>query len=223
MKNQLLSQSLPARLPGVEFLPSLSLSPGRLHEFCGFSRRFLAVILARAMEGPVFWIRPARQVERLHGDGMAGLVEPRRFTFVAPHRAIDLLWAMEETLRAGIVPLVICELPGIPGLTPVRRLHLAAEQGRERTGRAPLGVVLLAGEGGAPGVESRWHMAPRAGRHVSWRLSRRRARMQPPGEWVVSRSADGGFRLDRGARGSFPDPSGAAQSAVALSAMNPAS
>ncbi len=229
MKNHLLASFSPPTGREIPFLPGLGLTPGRLHEFCGFSRRMLAVILALAMDGPVFWLRPARQVEHLHGDALAALggpAFPARFTFVTPRRDLDLLWSMEEILRAGIVPLVICELPAIPGLTPVRRLHLAARNGADRPGerrfqqdiqkngqkngqknrqenRAPLGVILLAGAGGAPGVESRWHMAPEPvapmpvapdspadaapAETVSWRLERRRARMQPLRGWTLRR------------------------------------
>ncbi len=223
MKNHLLASFSPPIGREIAFLPGLHLTSGRLHEFCGFSRRMLAVILARAMDGPVFWLRPARQVERLHGDALAGLgggdaggdvggdaggAFPGRFTFVTPRRDLDLLWSMEEILRAGIVPLVICELPAIPDLTPVRRLHLAARagaRGKAPDDPAPLGVILLAGAGGAPGVESRWHMAPMplvptaptAGsprpdttppaETACWRLERRRARMQPPRGWKLCR------------------------------------
>ncbi len=220
MKNHPIASFLPSAGPlagpQVEFLPDLGLTAGRVHEFCGFSRRMLAVILARAMNGPVFWLRPARQVEHLHGDALAALggpAFPARFTFVTPRRDLDLLWSMEEILRAGIVPLVICELPAIPGLTPVRRLHLAARNGADRPGegrfqqdiqkngqenRAPLGVILLAGAGGAPGVESRWHMAPlpvgpdspadaAPAETTFWRLERRRARMQPLRGWTLCR------------------------------------
>ena len=166
---------------GVRFLDRLALAPGRVHELCGPSRRTLALIVANACEGEVFWISPAWESDRLHGDGVAGFVEPGRLTFVTPRRAEDLLWCAEEALRSGAVPLVVADLPGPPALTPIRRLHLAAETGTAH-GKLPLGLVLTP-EGAAPGVESRWAFAQA---DDGWRLERQRARTAPPAVWSVA-------------------------------------
>jgi protein ImuA len=175
--------------PGLPFLGDLCLAPARVHEFCGPARRTLALIAARRIEGPVFWISPGWLWDRLHGDGVAEIIPPGRLTFVTPRRAEDLLWSMEEVLRAGCVPLVICEVPGIPHLTPVRRLHLAAETAAREHGTTPLGLLLIPGAGGAPGVESRWHMKPaHSGHDQHWQLERRRARMDPLASWQISRT-----------------------------------
>ncbi len=179
--------------PSVPFLGRFGLPAGRAHEFCGPARRRLALWLARGTEGPVMWIRPAWHPDRLHMAGVRAEIVPGRLVFVEPVRTEDLLWSMEEALRAGIVPLVVTELTDPPGLTPVRRLHLAAEAGAARTGRAPLGLLLTPGGGGAAGVETRWrldpgHVAPDA---EGWRLSRLRAREAPPGTWRVRRAVSG--------------------------------
>jgi len=172
---------------GLAFLPGLTLVPARVHEFCGPARRLLALIVAKATSGPVFWIGPGWAHDRLHGDGVADLIAPGRITFVSPARTEDLLWSMEETLRAGCVPLVVCECPGIPGLTPVRRLHLAAETAARETGQVPLGLLLIAGAGGAPGAETRWYTAQN---HTAirscWQIERRRTRMEPPKSWLMT-------------------------------------
>lgn len=181
--------------PALPVLGEIALAPARLHEICGPARHLLALLVAAATTGPVFWIAPAWAQGRLNPDGMAALVPPERFTFLTPQRAPDLLWTLEEALRAGAVPLVVAELPAPPGLTPVRRLHLAAETGAGEGRGAPLGLILTPGEGGAPGVETRWHAAPaHAPGRRAWTVARRRARTLPPATWTLSR-AQGRFTL----------------------------
>lgn len=174
--------------PAVKFLNDLTLQRARVHEFCGASRRRLALKLAGALAGPVFWIRPAWGAGQLHAEGMVGLVDPSRFIFMTPKRPEDLLWTMEESLRAGLVPLVVADLPGPPGLTSVRRLQLAAESGAQDGRVPPLGVILTPEGGGAPGVESRWSLTPKhgSGRDDAWALVRLRARMQPEKSWSLT-------------------------------------
>jgi protein ImuA len=184
----------PAR-PGLQLCGRFDLPGARAHEFCGSARRRLALWLARgdAQAGEVLWIRPDWHPDALHMAGVRGEIDPGRLIFVEVCRPADLLWCMEEALRAGLVKLVVADLPEPPGLTPVRRLHLAAEAGAERTGRAPLGLLLTPGDGGAAGVETRWrlrpdHPAPDSDR---WHLSRLRARTAPPDDWTVTRDAQG--------------------------------
>lgn len=182
--------TVPAR-PPLRVLEGMTLASGRLHEFCGPSRHLLAMLVAAATEGPVIWIAPDWAIDRLNPDGMAAIVGPERFIFVTPKHPIDLLWALEETLRSGAVAVAVAELPDLPGLTPVRRLHLAAQNGATAGRGTELGLILTPGEGGASGVESRWHLTPRHGPQGrrAWALSRRRARTLPPAEWSLRRKA----------------------------------
>jgi len=178
----------------LRLVGELGLTPGRVHEFCGSARQTAAVWVMAGTEGPVIWIASASQRDRLHGQGLAALMDPGRIVFVSPRRVPDLLWSMEEALRAGVVPLVVAELPVPPALTPVRRLTLAAETGAEigaATGLRTTGLLLTPGPGGAAGVESRWHLAPRhKGETRAWSLERRRARMEPPRTWAVRAQGD---------------------------------
>ena len=182
--------------PIQPLLGRLGLARGRVHEFCGPARQMLVAALLRDSSVPVLWIRPVWQAERLLCDGLSPLADPARLILVNAPRAEELPWAMEEGLRSGAVALVVAEAPTLPGLTGVRRLHLAAEAGAEAArmaGRlAPLGLILSPGAGGAPGVESRWHMAPDHAPGVwRWHLSRLRARSEPPRDWRVGRDAAG--------------------------------
>ena len=173
----------PPSAPGPD--GGLGLAAGRVHELCGPGRRTLALVVAAALPGPVVWIAPARAAERLHPEGVLPLLDPARLIFVTPRRAEDLMWCLEEALRSGAAAAVVAELAAPPGLTPVRRLHLAAEAaaGPHR----PTGLILTPGDGGAAGVESRWHLAPRHGPGGDrWRLERRRARTAPPAAWDMT-------------------------------------
>ncbi|MBN2906112.1 MAG: hypothetical protein JXJ18_05340 [Rhodobacteraceae bacterium] len=194
MPHPMLTRAPHRPAPALTALGALSLTQARAHEACGPARHMLALIWAAAVHGPVIWIAPAWTPARLYPDTVAEWMAPGRLILVTPKRAEDLLWSMEEVLRSGAVPLVVADLPGPPGLTPVRRLHLAAQTGAEigaDAGRAPpLGLILTPGAGGAAGVESRWHMAPRhtPGR-TEWALERRRARTAPPRAWTLRATA----------------------------------
>lgn len=181
----------------------IGLARGRLHEFRGPSRVALAVQVMAECAGPVLWITPGWQAERLYPDGVAALADPARLICARARRPEDILWAMEEGLRSGAVPLVVAEVPAAPGLTPVRRLQLAAEAGAEAAhhagrGIVPLGVMLTGGEAGAAGVESRWRMGPLPAtsslleeRGSVWRLERERARGAGPAAWRLRREGRG--------------------------------
>lgn len=182
----------------------LVLARGRVHEFCGPSRVMLAVLTLAGGTGPVIWAFPGWQAERLNAPGVAGHFNPGRLILARARRAEDILWTAEEVLRSGAAPVLVAELPMIPGLTPVRRLQLAAEAGaeaaRNRGQIAPIGLILTpdAGRdagGGAPGVDSRWHLTPApsdalmAGDSPAWVLARLRARMAAPGMWDLRQEA----------------------------------
>ncbi|MDF1707545.1 MAG: hypothetical protein P1U72_05575 [Paracoccaceae bacterium] len=176
--------------PALMLTGDIRLTLARLHEACGPARRSFAIWLAGAVQrqgpGPVIWIAPRHLPDRPNPDGMVGLARPEGFLHLSPQRPEDLLWCMEECLRSGAAPLVVADLPAPPGLTPVRRLHLAAETGAAEGAFAPLGLILTPEDGGAQGVESRWYMAPahRPDRQ-GWTLRRLRARQDPPRDWQL--------------------------------------
>ncbi len=179
----------------------LTLARGRIHELCGLSRVCLASLILALSEGPVVWVSPGWLAERLYPPGLRDLTDPGRIIFARARRPEDLLWAMEEALRAGAAPLVLADLPEPPALTPIRRLHLACEAGaeaaRHRGRLAPLGLILTPGEGGSQGVEIRWHFAAAPSgstlleNRSAWVMRRLRARMEPPAEWRLVSDASG--------------------------------
>lgn len=193
---------------GADAASGLSLATGRAHEVCGpaalvFAAMTAAALAARTGPGPVLWIRGPRAEGRPNPDGLAALLDPARLVLAAPRRAEDVLWCAEEALRTGAAGLVVAELERTPGLTAVRRLHLAAEaadaagDGMRSGGVPPLALLLTPGEGGAQGVETRWRMAPassvpdRGGRPCArWRLDLLRARMARPRGWIVGWTGD---------------------------------
>jgi protein ImuA len=169
--------------------PSVSLTRARAHEVTGAARATFAVLTAAGLAGPVLWLQPGWQAERPMGDGLRHFLDPARLVFGRGRTTKDLLWAAEEALRTGLVPLVVAATPEVPSLTAVRRLHLAAETGASR-GAAPIALLLTPGRGGAPGVETRWEMTPAPGwargGGPRWRLLRLRARMAPEAAWDAS-------------------------------------
>lgn len=197
-----------ARLDSV-----LQLEPGRAHEFCGPARRTLAVwVMAQVPQGaPVLWIRPRWNPDRLHPLGLGDWVSPEGLIVLDATREPEALGCMEDALRSGAVAGVVTELATPPALTPLRRLHLAAESGlaRRRTrsrNAGLLALVLTPGDGGTAGVESRWQLAPCPAPspprlmpvQPCWVLRRLRARMAPQAEWRVQCATDGTLRLAPG-------------------------
>lgn len=172
-------------LPGA---PELDLAQGRVHEACGPSRRTLALWAAAQTQGPVLWLTLSWEKDRLASDGVRPWIDPARLLFVTPRREEDMLWTVEEVLRSGAVALVVADMPDLPGLTRIRRMHLAAEAGAQTGQHIPTGLLLTPGQGGAPGVETRWHLAPRhrQGQDL-WHLERLRARTAPRKSWHIGR------------------------------------
>ena len=172
--------------------PGVELARARAHEATGPARTVFALLAAGRLQGPVLWLQSTWSTDRLMGDGIRRFLDPARLVFGRARTPLELLWAAEEALRSGAVPLVVVELPAPPALTPVRRLHLAAES-HAAGEAAPLALLLTPGDGGAAGVETRWRLDPAPGWARDgvprWRLARRRARMAPEAAWEATLAA----------------------------------
>lgn len=117
-------------------LPGGGLARGALHEILGaggdeedggLAAAFAAGILARlvtARGGIVLWCLPRPD---LYGPGLAAHgLDPARLVLVRAGRDAEILWAMEEGLRACGVTAVVGEV-GALDMVASRRLQLAAE------------------------------------------------------------------------------------------------
>ena len=134
-------------------LEPLALAARRVHEAEGFGRRTFALFQALRHPGPLIWVLPshAPHLPMLRGlpDGVG-----ERLHVIRPKSEIDLLWAVEEALRAAPVGLVIAEPDKPLSLLAGRRLQLAAETGKT------IGLMLIHEGAGSNAAETRWHCAP---------------------------------------------------------------
>lgn len=175
--------------------PMLTLAPGgpglalgRVHEATGPAAPVFAALAAgRMAAGPVLWIRPDWMRSALNPEGLAAFFDPARLVIARCPRPLDILWSAEAALRSGAAPTVIAEPVEPPGLTPLRRLQLAAEAGGEAGARPPLGLLLPPRAGAAGAVESRWRCAPlpawATGARPRWRFERLYGKSGPPLTW----------------------------------------
>jgi protein ImuA len=118
-------------------LPGGGLARGALHEILGtggdeedgaLAAAFAAGILgrlARTGDGTVLWCLPRPD---LYGPGLAAHgLDPAHLVLVRAGRDTEILWAMEEGLRAPGIVAVVGEV-GTLAAVASRRLHLAAER-----------------------------------------------------------------------------------------------
>ena len=130
-----------------------TLTKGRVHEAEGPGRRAFAVFQTLRHPGAVLWVLPAHEPQRPMLRGLpAGLSE--RLLLLTPKTETDLLWCVEEALRAAPVALVIAEPQQLLSLTAGRRLQLAAEAGQTT------GLMLIREGQGSSATETRWRCDP---------------------------------------------------------------
>jgi protein ImuA len=122
-------------------LPSSGLARDALHEIAGMgvdreqaasAAAFAGLWLARLpAAAPILWITrattPADIDLHAHGLRRQG-IDPARLIMVAVRRNEEVLWAMEEGLKAKYLSAVVGEIARLD-LTASRRLQLAAEAG----------------------------------------------------------------------------------------------
>lgn len=140
-------------LPSAEFRDAIQLAPARMHEAGGTGRHAFAIWQAIRHPGPVFWVQPAHDHSLPFPRGLpTGLCN--RLYMLRPQSEVDLLWTVEQALRAGPVGLVIAAPEKPLSLTAGRRLQLAAEEGQT------VALMLIAENAGSNATETRWHCRP---------------------------------------------------------------
>ncbi|MEM7442968.1 MAG: inducible mutagenesis protein A [Pseudomonadota bacterium] len=223
--NRPANQSTPAQEPnalnwrfGVQAidtaLPDGRLASSGLHDIApdtygdgpaamGFCLALLHRLQATS-RGSVLWCEHtymAREFGALYGPGLAALgIDPDRLILVQVGRDKEVLWAMEEGLRAATLSAVIGEV-ATADFTASRRLSLACADSatpalllrhhRDTTTSAARTRWRVAAQ---PGVAEEWDT--RAPGQPHWFLELTRCRGGRPGSWHVEwNNATGDFRL----------------------------
>lgn len=150
----------------------------RVHEAEGRGRRAFALFQAVRHPGPLVWILPAHVPELPMLRGLPRGVGERLHLF-RPSGETDLLWCIEEVLRAAPISLVIAEPEKPLSLTAGRRLQLAAEAGRTT------GLMLIREGAGSNATETRWNCEPMASMAADSTLHR----------WTLNKNKKGTFGI----------------------------
>lgn len=183
--------------------PDGGLPRGALHEVAGedaapasfaAATGFTAAIAGR-LQAPVLW---CARGPGLYGPGLASVgLDVRRLIVAEARSDKDILAAMEEGLRSGVLGAVVGEIDRID-LTASRRLQLAAEKtatmalvlrrpGKHRTGALPITAASRWRVASAPshllaaGPQDFYQLSERA----CWRLELSRSRFGAHGSWIV--------------------------------------
>jgi protein ImuA len=128
---------------------------GRMHEACGSGAYFFALGNAAHRGGTVLWVREKRGSEQLDPLGFAHLVNPDDVLMALTQSQTESLAVAEESLRSGVIPVVVMELSDPLDLTAGRRLQLAAKAGKST------GVAIISDGMGSNAAETRWRCQPK--------------------------------------------------------------
>lgn len=220
------SQAWDFGLPAIDRnLPDGSLATGAMHDIIardypdgpasiGFCLSLLRRLRdSRAISGAhiFLWCQSAASARNFgfpYGLGMTGFgLDPDLFIFATVPRDQDVLWVLEESLRAQALLCVIGEVAGFVDFTATRRLSLLAMEQQ-----TPCLLLRQAGNSSASAAWAQWRIASnlsgedllsgegsghiRAPGAMRWCLELIRCRGGRPGTWDVEwNSATGGFNM----------------------------
>jgi protein ImuA len=177
---------------------------GSLHELApaaplhlGAAAGFALALAACAGERKhSLWIQPdfaGQEAGSLYGPGLTALGLPmERLLLLRVARAVDVLWAMEEALKSGVLATVIAELTNdgaAADLTATRRLALAARDGgglgfllRHRISPEPSAAATRWDIAAAPSIADAFGGLGR----IAFTLSLVKNRRGPLGRWTIA-------------------------------------
>lgn len=138
----------------TDFFASFPLRSARVHEASGPGAWSFAAIAAAQTGGSVLWVREAWQPEAINPVGLGAFIDPARLLVAQTRDQTEGLAVMEEALRDGALPFVVIVLHQPLGLTPGRRLQLAAKAG------GSTGLCLIPQGMGSNAAETRWQCTP---------------------------------------------------------------
>lgn len=181
-------------LPLDKNLPRQGLSLESLHEVHAATPEdlpaafgfLLALTASLGSSGPVFIIASEQSLAatgRIYGHGLKTLgLDPGRITLVEAGNDTEALWAIEETLRSGAVPVTLGLCAQNFDLKTSQRLSLAA-----REAKRPLLLLRPHGAAATSAAETRWRVGAAASGldAIRWRVALERCRNGSSGEWVL--------------------------------------
>jgi len=126
----------------------------RMHEVCGAGAHAFAVLSAAQYDAPLLWVRAGWRQEQLNPPGFVGLLNPDKLLVASAKNDTEVLAVAEESLRSGVLPLVVMELSSPLDLTAGRRLQLAAKTG------ASTALAIIPEGMGSNAAQTRWRCSP---------------------------------------------------------------
>lgn len=138
----------------VRFSDVFPLKPTRYHEVTGAGAHSFASACCGNTAGTAIWFVEGWVTEVVNPLGLQTHCEPHQVLVGKCGNPTDVLAATEESLRSGVVSLVIAELTKPLSLTAGRRLQLAAEAG------GSTGLMIVSDGMGSNATQTRWHVSP---------------------------------------------------------------
>jgi protein ImuA len=131
------------------------LKQGRTHEVYGPCAYAFAGITIGLSRSPAFWFVEDWMPDMVHPVGLIPYCDPHLVLIGRCPTAMDVLAAVEEALRSGVVSFVVAEVTKPLTLKAGRRLQLAADAGKAT------GLMIIPNGMGSNATHTRWEVQPK--------------------------------------------------------------